>query len=595
MKKLIFWFLLLFFIFPSSAFSQGNLNESYVVESFNSQIEVNKDTSLTITETIKARFNTPKHGIFRVIPDTYSAKGKTIRAKLKILSVTNEQNIVYQYSVSRLNQSLQIKIGDPNTTLTGLQTYKITYNISKVLLSYQDHEEVYWNVTGSEWDTTLKNVSVTVNSPLAKITKVECFAGSLGLKEKDCAAEFDNQKASFTVNNHYSWGKDFTIVLALDKENQLNFPGPVSKAFNALADNWGYLAALMPLLIIFLIWYSKGRDLKYLTDNVYIKPESNTSRTVGLFEREHLPLVYSPINGLTPAEIGTIIDEKVDTKDIIAEIVELARLGFLSIKRTQTKKLLRTETEYTFTKKEKDKTILNDYQTFLLEKIFKDGNEITLSKLKNHFYQNLEPFRKKLIGKLTSEKIFEGDPKKARVKWGCLSAFIVFIGFFAVVSFIVTTANSGPQLLLFLTIIPIIFLVKNMPRRTAWGHSLYRQIVGLKFYINEGKWREEISEKNLFLEEILPLAICLGVVDKLAHDMKTLGIEPPSYLNGFTTTHFVSEFNHFNSHTLSNLASSPAGTTWSGSSHWSGGSGFSGGSGSAGSGGGFGGGGGGSW
>lgn len=76
------------------------------------------------------------------------------------------------------------------------------------------------------------------------------------------------------------------------------------------------------------------------------------------------------------------------------------------------------------------------------------------------------------------------------------------------------------------------FFAAKMPRRTAWGYSLYRQVIGLKYYVSKGKWREEIMEKNLFLEEMLPLAISLGVVNKLANDMKDLGMEPPKYFEG---------------------------------------------------------------
>ena len=128
-----------------------------------------------------------------------------------------------------------------------------------------------------------------------------------------------------------------------------------------------------------------------------------------------------------------------------------------------------------------------------------------------------------------------------------------------------------------------------MGRRTAWGYSLYRQIVGLRFYLNLGKWREEITEKNLFFEEILPLAMALGIIDKLAKKMADLGIEPPRYFQGMVLANFGRDFDSFNTLASSNLSSSP---TSSGRSSWSGGSGFSGG-GSAG--GGFGGGGGSSW
>ena len=127
-----------------------------------------------------------------------------------------------------------------------------------------------------------------------------------------------------------------------------------------------------------------------------------------------------------------------------------------------------------------------------------------------------------------------------------------------------------------------------MPKRKAWGYSLFQQINGLKWYLGVSKWREEISEKHLFLEEILPLAIALRLVSKLAKDMEGLGIEPPSYLGGITTHHLYRDLNNLSTKTANTL-SSPG--NYSGKSSWSGGSGFSGRS----SGGGFGGGGGGSW
>lgn len=622
MVRKISSFLLLFLLLPRPVKALTPPPQDYVIENFQSTIEVNKDTSLTVTETIWARFNIPKHGIFRVIPVVYSAKGKTIRAHLKIISIADENGQPYQYQTSTLNQSLNLKIGDPNQTFTGSKTYVIKYNISKVLLRYNDHEEVYWNVVGREWDTTIQKAVAIVYSPLAEIKKAECFAGTAGSTTRNCEAYHDIRTATITANTPLSWGQDFTVVIALDKKNQLHFPNFLQRIIIFLTDNWGYPVALLPLGIIFLAWYKKGRDLKYLSDNIYIKNETNRTKTVSLFEREHLPLVYSPIQGLTPAQVGTIIDEKVDTKDIVAEIVELARLGFIEIQKTEKKGLIRKQIDYVFIDKNKNTSSLKHYQKFLLDTLFertidledmvemfkeivsgdkeviKDASSgklksTSLSKLKNHFYQHLNTFKDGLYQNLAEERIFDGNPQKIKIKWATIFALLFIASIFVLSVFINSTHNFGPLLVIILSIFPTIFLILKMPRRTAWGHSLYRQITGLKFYIGEGKWREEIAEKNLFFEEILPLAICLGIVGKLAKDMEVLGVEPPSYLNGFTAAHFASDFNHFNSRTASNLVSSPGGK-WSGGSSWSGGSGFSG-SGSAGSGGGFGGGGGGSW
>jgi uncharacterized membrane protein len=106
----------------------------------------------------------------------------------------------------------------------------------------------------------------------------------------------------------------------------------------------------------------------------------------------------------------------------------------------------------------------------------------------------------------------------------------------------------------------------------------------LKYFVGKGQWRYAIAEKHLFLEEILPLAISLGVVNKLSRDMQGLQLEPPKYMGNLA----YADFGSFGTSVGRTLAFTPGS---SGSGGWSGGSGFSGG----GSGGGFGGGGGGSW
>ena len=590
MKKLILFvsFLFSFFLFLTAPVNKVTaVSSGYTIENFKSKIEINQDTSLTIEEIIEVDFSVPKHGIFRIIPVTYTNKGRTIRAQLKVLSVANENGQQYQYQTSRYHQSIKIKIGDPERTITGPQTYVIKYKISKVLLSYKDHDEVYWNVTGHEWDTVIKKASVVVESPCAEITKASCFSGRVGSQEERCKGDFSSQEASFVATAPINPGSDFTIVVALNKDNQLKFPGPIKRIIIFLLDNWGYLIAIIPFLTIFILWYKNGRDKRYLTDNIYYQPENRKTKMVPLFARKYLPTVYSPIDNLSPAQVGTIIDERVDTQDVVAEIVELARLGYLHIKRVEKKKLIGKKTDYLFIEKEKDNEELKDYQRYLLESLFADGKEVALSGLKNKFYQYLLKFKKKLYRNLANEKIFAGNPEKIRNSWIAVALMMLFGSFFLLTALSSLYGNSIPMVLVALTVLPTILMARSMPRRTAWGYSLYRQIEGLRWYIDKGKWREEIAEKHLFLEEVLPLAISLGVVKKLAKDMAELGIKPPDYFKGVVMSSFYTDLNSFCRSSAATIVSSP-----SGKSSWSGGSGFSGG---GSSGGGFGGGGGGSW
>ena len=211
---------------------------------------------------------------------------------------------------------------------------------------------------------------------------------------------------------------------------------------------------------------------------------------------------------------------------------------------------------------------------------------VKVSSLKN-FYTYLAEFKKRLYEHLGKVEIFDGNPEKTRQQGIGMFILATFAAQFLTYRFSVQTYNFIPLILSFVAIPFGILLGISMPRRTAWGYSLYRQITGLKFYLKKGKWRHEIAEKKLFIEEILPLAIALGVVKELTKHMKKLNIKPPSYFAGATMSTFYSDVKGFSASTASSIGASAP----SGRSSWSGGSGFSGGA----SGGGFGGGGGGSW
>ena len=627
MKKVGIVISILFLIFVNSFrnLKATGYENAYVINHLNSEIYIEKDTGLTVAETVNINFPTPRHGIYRIIPVFYSYKGKTINARLKVLNITNEKGDPIRYEKSRIGQSIQLKIGDPDITLTGVQTYIIKYKVDRIIQRYDTHDELYWNVTGHEWDTEIIESNLYISSPYANFERAECFAGRFGTTSDSCVINFWENEAGAKTSTVLEIGDDFTLVLGLTKDNNLVFPSKVQEIKYFLFDNWGYLIAVFPISLMFFLWYRKGRDLRYISENIYFEPDDKGQRTVKLFERTHIPFVYHPIAKITPGEAGTIIDEKVHISDIVSEILELARLGFIKIRKIETKKLFGKDIEYAFIKSDKfddkkEREKLKDYQEYLLnelfrstiihksignaEKLFKGNDEklaevrkqlidkdyVLLSGVKNHFYEGLPIFKEKLYKRMESEKIFDGNPEKTRGKWMVLFILMDFVSGFFVFSFINMTANYIPLIVFIFLSVPGILIALAMPRRTPKGYSFYRQIQGLKYYLGKGAWRHEIAEKNLFIEEVLPLAVAFGVVDKISKDMSELGIKPPSYFAGTSTGSFSKDLAAFNTASSTSFISAPPGK--SGSSSWSGGSGFSGG---GSSGGGFGGGGGGSW
>ena len=115
MKKflLLFVFLGFFTCSPVSA---------YQINNFDSQIDIQKNTNLRVTERIKAFFDTPKHGIIRTIPVIYRTKTKNVNSRISDIAVTDETGNKYQFTASRTGDDLDIKIGDPDETIRAVNS-----------------------------------------------------------------------------------------------------------------------------------------------------------------------------------------------------------------------------------------------------------------------------------------------------------------------------------------------------------------------------------------------------------------------------------------------------------------------------------------
>ena len=150
---------LLMLILPSRAGA-----EFFVVESFRSDILVGRRAGFTVRETIQVNFTSPRHGIYRDLPFRYTDElGKKMRTPLDIISVTDENDKKRKHKVSRSGDAVRIRIGHPRKFVQDRQVYIITYRVENALLFYDDHDELYWNVTGSAWDTPIKKAVARIS------------------------------------------------------------------------------------------------------------------------------------------------------------------------------------------------------------------------------------------------------------------------------------------------------------------------------------------------------------------------------------------------------------------------------------------------
>lgn len=560
MKKIFLLSLFLVFVFlPAKTWAAERIT------SFDLEFRINKDSSVDVTEKIEYDFdNLQKHGIYRNIPVKYKARGGNYSLRLSEISVTDEDGLPYTFSESFSGDDVVLKIGDANFFVTGKKTYVIKYKVKRALNFFDDHDEFYWNAIGSEWDVEIDNVRAKVILPDGvESVRSDCFVGHIGSVER-CSHLQDKNTISFSSRNLLP-NEVVTVVVGFAKGTVIE-PTQREKIMETIRDNWILGAPLITLLIMLYLWKSQGKDPK---------------------GRGTIIAQFSVPDNLSPLEVGTLVDEMTQDKDLSAQIISLAVRGYLRIKRIETGALIFKGKDYELTKLKDEFDLKEGFDREIMEGIFEGGKAETIvkmSSLKNKFYENASRAAKSVYLSLVKKGYFPKNPNSIR-SFYLMGGFAIFfvgiisggiLGGLAVISLCI----SG------FVVIGFSFL---MPKKTQKGVLAWEHVLGLKLYMSVAeKDRMEFhnapNKNPKHFEELLPYAMVLGVTKQWAEQFKDIYVQEPDWyssgvVGGFVVTDFANDLGGFCTTTksVSSLASS-------------GGSGFSGGGG-----GGFGGGGGGSW
>jgi uncharacterized membrane protein len=208
-------FVIIYILLLFLGFYQIVKAETEVIKNFDVNITIQKDGSLLITEKIIYDFGTnQRHGIFRSIP-LKSVNGPQLY--IKVLEVKDESGKLYQYITSITNNILKIKIGDPNSFVTGSKTYIITYQVYNAIRTFEDHDELYWNVTGNEWSVAIQNANASITLPDSSIynVRMDCFTGPYGSTQKNCTFNQSDSNVNYSITQSLNINEGLTIVLGI--------------------------------------------------------------------------------------------------------------------------------------------------------------------------------------------------------------------------------------------------------------------------------------------------------------------------------------------------------------------------------------------
>ncbi|MDF1815047.1 MAG: DUF2207 domain-containing protein [Verrucomicrobiales bacterium] len=286
--------------------------------SFDSDIVIQPDSSLSVVETIRVRAdgNRIKRGIYRDFPTLYSSKWGLQRARgfevQRVLRGGKPEN----YVVENISGGKRVRIGNGNVILKpGEYTYKIEYRTTRQLGYQEDFDELYWNVTGNGWAFPIDKATATIRLPgEVRAIELNAYTGSAGSKGQQYRSDtFPDGTVKFETTFPLSSGEGLTISVTWPKgaiDYNADPQGVASMAKDNIGAAIGIFGLIGLFLYFFLTWRRVGED-----------PPAGTI----------IPL-YSPPAGFSAAAVRNLYRMKFDDKAFAAAVISLASKGMLKIK-----------------------------------------------------------------------------------------------------------------------------------------------------------------------------------------------------------------------------------------------------------------------
>jgi uncharacterized membrane protein len=546
------------------------------IEKFDAHIVVASNGAIDVTETIRAHFlGSNWHGLYRSIPVEYvTPQGLNYTLFLDVKQVTDGNGRPLKFDSSRVRHYRKLKIYIPDAD-NSVQTVSIEYTVSDAIKFFEDHDELYWNVTGDEWDVPIESAHAKIILPAgASNLRATAFTGVYGSRAKDAEIDIAGNGVEVRTTAPLPYHAGLTVAVAFDK-GVIQEPTAADVVGRFVRSNWPLFLPVVVFCFMFYLWWTRGRDPR-------LRP---------------IAAQYEPPNQLTPGEAGTLVDNSANMRDITASIVDLAVRGYLVIEEVQKDRMLGLmhEKDYNFIL-QKDRSqwsALKPHEQALLDGFFTTGTAgetISMDSLHNSFYKTLPIMRSGIFESLVSRGFYKRRPDSVRSTY--LGAGIV-LG--------VLMIWGGGALARDLGIAPLPFIVGGivsalvicafgwfMPAHTEQGTRALENVLGFEDFLNHveaDRFNRTIKTPQMF-EKFLPFAMAFGVEKNWSKAFDGIMTQPPGWYRGgsgpiFYPVNFTSDLNSMSSRASSVMASAPRS---------SGGSGFGGG---GSSGGGFGGGGGG--
>jgi uncharacterized membrane protein YgcG len=461
---------------------------------YHSDISIHRDGSMTVLDTIRVQVegNQIQRGIVRSIPTRYRDRvGNRYVVDFDVLSVERDGAPEPWFTSSRGN-GIDLYTGQRDRLLPlGEHEFRIEYRTNRQIGFFGNHDELWWNVNGTDSEFPHDSVSARVTlpgSPGIDNLTIEGWVGLPGSTETAVTAEIDGvNSARISASRALAPGEGLTFVMTWPK-GIVDEPTTADNAIRLLDDNRGLLVSLTGLIVMlgywFRVWTAHGRD-----------PLRGT-----IFPH------YQPPKGVSPASARHVRRMGYDQKAFSAALINLAVKGYVEIDEN--------DGEYSLRKTDGGSEALAPGEAALMNELFVRGDLLTLESGNHATVQAAMSAHKKLLKRDNDRIHFKTNGIYTLPAIAILAA-----------TFLVTLVINGvsPMAIVIgivsaLTIPVFAFLMRA---HTPAGRRLLDTIEGFRLYLNVAE-KDELNLKNppeitpgLF-EAFLPYALALDVEQRWA-------------------------------------------------------------------------------
>ncbi len=601
----------------------GAAQRSIVIQSFDVLLRVQPNGDVQVTETIRPHFNGSWNGLFRDLSlEHRTAQNERRRLDVDVTRVTDGAGSPLKVEASsrgRWTRRLKIWVPDAHDATRTVVLHYVAHNAIRFF--DQDSnvgplDELYWNATGNAWEVPIEHATARVVLPGVEPKQYAAYTGAAGSTERAVRTRANGSVVDFAATRAFAPGEGLTVAVGWPP-GVVARPTPASRLSRAIANGWPVLLPFLVFALALRAWMRNGRD--------------PVARPV--------VVQYEPPDSLSPAEVGTLVDNKAQMHDITATLVDLAVRGYVHIQKRSDEHVLGlfSTTEYVFHLKKPREAWdgLRSHEVLYLSALFKyaepslsgaasllsagghgggvgiggddgtarDGGvaavdgagpgptygSVELSSLKNRFYKDLKGIRQAIYAELVQNDYYRRDPQKVQNSWiaGAVATLVVgilaagWLSDHAIVPVEPVTLGAAAVV----SGIILFFFALIMPARTVSGARTREKALGFREFLDrveEDRYKRMITSPEMF-ERFLPFAMAFKVEEKWAKAFREMFTEPPQWYSGYGGAGFnAAAFSH-DMHAMSSAASS----TMSSSPSGSGGGGSSGGGSGGGGGGGF--------